>query len=112
MIEMPQDKFFYQVQKWLSQRLAIIKEEYNETSCLSPDMREIIGYCRAYLRLFPEDQEFCQYLNEKIIPAMKEIGVARWMRSELTDLGFAIADKDEEQVEFGIPEEEEEDIRQ
>ena len=63
------------------------------TACLNPEEREIIGYCKAY-KIFSGKTPFTEFLEKKVIPAFVIIGMSRWDRSELSDLGFKIADSD------------------
>lgn len=78
----------------------MIEPFFNQTACLHPQEREIIGYCEAYISMFGEKDEFAKYLKKKVIPALQKIGIARWPRTELTDLGLAISAKDTEEVDM------------
>lgn len=90
------DPLLLQAIKLLSMRVAILEPFYHETACLNPAEREIIGYAEAYIELFGENDPLSIMLRVSFIPALKKIGVAKWPRLELTDLGFAISDRDTE----------------
>ena len=110
------DTFLLQAIKLLSQRVAVIEPTYNLTACLNPAERELIGYLKAYMVFFPEDKEFNTWLKEKVIPMLVQIGISKWPRTELTDLGLRISNVDEEVEDLGKLEyeatEETEDLRQ
>lgn len=94
------DPLLLQAIKLLSMRVAIIEPFYHETACINPAEREIIGYAKAYIELFGESDPVSIMLEEYFIPALKKIGIAKWPRLELTDLGFAISDKDTTTVDI------------
>lgn len=110
---MVKDSLLLQTVKLLSQRLAAIEPFFNQTACLHAEEREIIGYCEAYVTLFGKKDEFARYLKDKVMPALQKIGISRWPRTELTDLGLRISNKDTEDVDIAhMPMlEEEEDLR-
>lgn len=96
---MVKDSLLLQTIKLLSQRLAMLEPFFNKTACLNPEERELIGYCAAYCEMFKDsDPEFIEYLQQKVIPALTKIGIARWPRTELTDLGLRISNRDEETI--------------
>ena len=111
---MARDTLLLQTIKLLSQRLAILEPFFNQTACLHPQEREIVGYCEAYRTIFGSKDNFAKFLKDKAIPALQKIGISRWPRTELTDLGLRISNKDTETVDIVTmsPEEEEEDLRQ
>ena len=107
------DNLLIQTIKLLSQRVAMLEPFFNITACLNPEERQLIGYCEAYRIMFgDQDKEFSQFLQEKAIPMLEKIGISRWPRTELTDLGLKISNKDEEEVSLGVSTEETESIRQ
>lgn len=110
---MVKDSLLLQTIKLLSQRLAIIEPFFNQTACLHPEEREIVGYCQAYIEMFGDKDNFAKFLKTKAIPALQKIGISRWPRTELTDLGLRISNKDTEEVDISYldPEVEEADIR-
>ena len=82
--------------KLLSQRVVAVKPFMGLVACMNAEEREIIGHCFAYIELFgDEDKEFTEYLKNKIVPAITKLGHAKWGRTELTDLGFVLGNKDE-----------------
>lgn len=97
---MPKDLLLLQTIKLLSQRLSILEPFYGKTSCLHPEEREIVGFCEAYITMFGEETGFSKFLREKAIPALEKIGMARWPRTELTDLGLRIANRDEKEEDM------------
>lgn len=88
--------------KLLSQRAGEIQPFLAETGCLNPEEREIIGLCEAYKVLIhgdnketPKKDDFWLFLENQVIPAMQKIDMSKWARTELSDLGFIIGNKDE-----------------
>lgn len=75
-------------------RVAILEPFYNETSCMAPGEREIYGYMASYIEIFGEEDPISLLLKYVFQPAIKKIGVSKWPRLELTDLGFAISNRD------------------
>lgn len=109
---MVRDSLFMQTVKLLAQRLGVLDEFYTETACLHPSERELVGYCFAYMTLFGEKDEFSVFLKDFAVPALKKIGISRWPRTEMTDLGLRISDRDEESITLvSAEEEEEEEVR-
>lgn len=51
--------------------------------------------------MFGEDK-FTKFLKEKAIPALQKIGISRWPRTELTDLGLRISNKDTQDVDISL----------
>lgn len=90
---MVKDTLLLDLRKLLSQRLAKVEPFLRDTSCMHPEEREILGYIEAYVRIFPNDP-FSKYLKETILPAIEAIGMSKWARTELTDLGLRLADKE------------------
>lgn len=101
------DSFLIQAFNYLSQKVAEIEPFYNLTACLNPEERELIGFCKAYSIMFPEDKDFNMFLEEKITPMLKAIGISKWPRGEITDLGLRLGRGDREDV-YLIPEDREE----
>lgn len=98
------DSLLMQAIKLLSMRVAILEPFYSATSCMHVDERELIGYMASYIEMFGEDNELSLIFKHIFIPAVRKIGIARWPRLELTDLGFAISNKDS--AEYDISSEE------
>lgn len=98
---MKSDPLLLQAIKLLSQRLAILQPFYSKTSCMHPQERETLGYCYAYIEMFGTEDPLSTLLESLFIPALRKIGIAKWPRLELTDLGFGISNKDSEEVDIG-----------
>jgi len=64
-----------------------------QTACVHLNEREIIGYCHAFKKLFPDAKDFNQFLEGKAIPALIDIGLGRWYRDQITDLSLALSGK-------------------
>jgi len=96
---------FQQAKKFYSQDIANHEPYFTLTSCMNPEEREIIGYCYAYIELFGSKDPFSKLLLKKYIPALAKIGIARWNRSEFSDLGFRLAYKGVKDVRLGSKEE-------
>lgn len=97
---MVKDTLLLDLKKLLSQRLAKVEPFMIDTSCMHPDQREIIGYMEAYVRIFGEEGDFSKFLIDKAKPAIEAIGLSKWPRTELTDLGLRIADKETTEEEI------------
>ncbi len=111
---MPSTNILLQTQKLLAQRLAALAPKYNETACLHPEEREMIGACFAYIQLFGEETKFAEWLKTRMIPALTVLGLTRWPRTEMTDLGLRIGFLDTQQYVIAdepTEEGEEENIR-
>jgi len=66
----------------------------NKTSCMSPEVREMIACCEMYKIMFPEDQEFIEFLDKMAVPCLEKQGFASWHRDILTDMGLREAKKE------------------
>jgi hypothetical protein len=88
--------FFTQATNLLAQQLAGLKGEeiYAETSCMHPEQRQLIGVLRGLQGLAPSMRDPL----EKIIPFIAMIGKANWERSELTDLGLRVGQRNYDEV--------------
>ena len=62
-----------------------------ETACVHVEERQDIAWMRVYQMINPEDTEFNTFLEEVAIPALKEIGRAKWYRDTITDLSLALS---------------------
>ena len=91
---MPKNDMMIQAYTLLSQRLSNIDPDYADSACVHPDEAELIGFCKAYIKMFGKS-EFSTWLDKQVIPALRMIGLARWPRSELTNLGLRIGARDE-----------------
>lgn len=84
----------------------------HETACMSPAIREMIGGLKVYLTLFGGESklvdkklvfsdEFSQWINDEVIPAISYLGWSTWIKTELSELGFLVADMDRRKVKIG-----------
>ena len=99
---MVKDNIFFQAKKWLSQIAVAIQPDgpyIQHLALINPMERELIGYCYAYIALFGKDN-FGSWLETKAVLALKKIGMAKLVRTELTDLGFFIGNKGIEEITF------------
>lgn len=83
--------------KLLSQRVVNIEKFFSLTACMNLEEREIIGLIYAYDELTKDPKvkdPFNDFLMNKVVPALQKIGRSKWGRTELTDLGFMLGDKD------------------
>jgi len=92
------DPLLLQAIRLLSQSVAKNEPFYTETSCLNPPERELLGYIKAYKILFGENETIARFGK-----ALKFIGIAKWPRTELTDLGLNIGSGDTETETFETP---------
>jgi len=97
---MRKDPLLIQAIQLLSMRVAALPEFgalFSESSCLDGEEREIIGYCEAFISMFPKDPLSID-LKKVYIPALVKIGLAKWRRTELTHLGGKLANKETEEI--------------
>lgn len=107
---MGRDSLLLQIHQLLSQRLSKIEPFLRDTACLHPEEREITGYIEAYIRMFGKKNPFSEFLLNQAKPAIEAIGMSKWQRTELTDLGLRISDKETGKTET-VPSVEEEEVR-
>jgi hypothetical protein len=99
------DKMYFSTVKLLSQYLADIEPLYNKTACLGIEERQMIGLLEG-IKVFKEikeDQELIAQIDE-IESFFEKLGIANWMRFELTDLGLRVGSKHEEVSEANLDE--------
>lgn len=84
-------EFFIQATNLLAQQLAAIKGEeiYTETACMDPEYRTLI----AVLKSLEETTPGAKKSISKIMPLLVNLGKAAWIRSELTDLGLRVGQR-------------------
>lgn len=102
---MVQQKLLFQAISLLSQYLTQIKEAkgelYQKTACLHPEERELIGIIWAIADFIEnDDAELSKYLKGEIVPFIETIGIARWPRTELTDLGLRVGQRHQKAVDL------------
>ena len=86
-------KMIFETTRLLAFKLANKDAFFEKTACMDVEDREYIAYCEIYKLLFPNDAEFNGFLDKVVIPAFQRIGNARWMRTEITDLGLKVGMK-------------------
>jgi len=99
---MRKDPLLIQAIQLLSMRVAALPKFgalFSESSCLDGEEREIIGYCEAFISMFPKDPLSLE-LKKLYIPALIRIGLFKWRRTELTHLGGKLANKETESVDI------------
>ncbi len=75
----------------MSQKVGGIIPFLKDTACVHLEQREMIAYCDAFIILFPEQKGFNRFLEKKATPALLRIGLGRWYRDQITDLGLALS---------------------
>lgn len=95
---MVKQNLLFQALSLLSQYLTQIKEAkgelYQKTACLNAEERETIGICWAVADLIQKDDaETANYLRNDIVSFLEIIGISRWPRTELTDLGLRVGQR-------------------
>lgn len=88
--------FFIQSTNLLAQQLSALKGEeiYQETSCMNPEQRQLIGILRGIQAVSPKTKNKI----DKILPLIAMIGKANWERSELTDLGLRVGQRSQDVI--------------
>ena len=83
-------KLIFETQRLLSTRIGAQYPFYKKTACLDDDIRELIAYCEIVKIFVPNNPRLKKLIDEKLVPALETLGVARWKRTEITDLGLKI----------------------
>jgi len=84
------DKILFAEIKLLSKQVSTREPFFQKIACLGEEEAMMIAYCEIYKLFFPEDKEFIKFLDEKVIPALKKIGMVRWKRDVLTEMGLKL----------------------
>lgn len=71
----------------LSMRVAKMNDDLHESACLSPEVREFIGFLNGYKEAF-KDNSFEMFKTFFLI-----YGRFMWKRTELSDLGFMLGER-------------------
>ena len=82
-------KMLIETTKLLAYDVAELDPFFQLIAMCDKEYREYIAACMAYKILFGED-EFFEFLNEKVIPILQRIGQARFDMSEITHLGLKV----------------------
>jgi hypothetical protein len=94
------NKLYLGTVKLLSQDLAKLEPIYQQTACLGAEEREIICVLTAYADLIrTRKPDKAKRIKEVIIPFIEKIGVGKWQRFELTDLGLRVATRNVTEAE-------------
>lgn len=88
-------KLIFETARLLAFKLAAQDKFFRLTACMDMENRENIAYCEIYKIMFPQDKELIAFIDKVIIPAFQRIGNARWLRTEITDLGLIIGEERE-----------------
>lgn len=76
-------------------------ELFKLTSCMNPDDAEMVGMLHAVAKYFLEDEpELQKEFQTVYIPFFEEIGISKWVKGELSHLGFRAGTRYEEQVDM------------
>ena len=88
--------FFIQTTNLLSQQLASLagEEIYAQTSCMDPEYRNLIAILLSLKKMKPSTSKAIN----KIFPLLENLGKAAWFRTELTDLGLRVGQRNIEEV--------------
>lgn len=64
-----------------------------QTACMNVDERKMIGFIEVAKKLFKGDKAFVAFLDKFAKPFFEYLGRAKWDRDVVTDLGFALANR-------------------
>jgi len=100
---MPKRDITFEIIRLLSQRIVSDSEKYPEgaliqkTSCMNPEDAEIIGMLEASKMFLQDDKETVGIIN-MLEDFLEKIGLSRWVKGELTHLGFRAGLKYQENI--------------
>ena len=83
-------KLIFETQRLLSATIGAQHPFYRQTACMDAEYREYLAYCEIIKLFYPNNKRLTELLDKKLIPALEKIGIARWTRTEITDLGFKV----------------------
>lgn len=83
-------KLIFETQRLLSAKIGSQYPFYKETACLDMEVREYLAYCEIIKIFFPNNKRLTDFIDNKLKPSLEKLGIARWGRTEITDLGFKI----------------------
>lgn len=86
-------KRFFREYKLVASEVGAAINFLKETSCMNPEERGYIACCKIFTLLFPENKEFNDFLEKKMVPSLEYLGFAQWNRDILTDMGLRISKK-------------------
>ena len=100
---MVKQNLLFQALSLLSQYLTQIKEAkgplYQKTACLNAEEREAIGLLEGSKVFVKEDKETIELFDE-MEDFLECVGIARWPRTELTDLGLRVGQRHKVQIDL------------
>ncbi|MEM5867575.1 MAG: hypothetical protein QXG39_06615 [Candidatus Aenigmatarchaeota archaeon] len=83
-------RLIFETQRLLSAKIGAQYPFYKETACLDSEIREYLAYCEIIKIFFPNNKRLIEFIDTKLKPSLEKIGIARWARTEITDLGFKV----------------------
>jgi hypothetical protein len=88
--------FFIQATNLLAQQLAGLagEEIYVKTSCMEFEYRQVVAVLDAMVKMSPR----LKTQIDKILPLIENLGKAAWPRTELTDLGLRVGQRNVETI--------------
>jgi hypothetical protein len=102
---MPKRDITFEIIRLLSQQIVSDDVKYPEgqliqkTSCMNPDDAEMIGLLEASKVFIQEDKETIE-LFDMLENFLEKIGLSRWIKGELTHLGFRAGLKYHENIDL------------
>ena len=84
------DKILFAEIKLLSKQVSTREPFFQKIACLGEEEAMMIVYCEIYKLFFPEDHLFNQFLDKKVIQALKMMGMVKWKRDVLTEMGLKL----------------------
>lgn len=83
-------KLIFETQRLLSAKIGAKYPFYSKTACIDGEIAEFIAYCEIIKIFFPNKKHLIKFVDDKLVPALEKLGIARWSRSEITDLGLKV----------------------
>jgi hypothetical protein len=101
---MPKRDITFEIIRLLSQQIVSDKVKYPEgeliqkTSCMNPEDAEMIGLLEASKVFVQEDKETVEWFD-LLESFLEKVGLSRWVKGELTHLGFRAGLKYHENID-------------
>jgi len=89
-------KRFFREYKLVASEVGATIKFLKETSCMNPQVREQIAYCKIYEIFetkFRDTIPFSEFLKLIAVPSLELLGFATWNRDILTDMGLRVSKK-------------------
>lgn len=97
---MPTDLMFHYTSLF-SQDLSNLEPILRETSCMNPEDAELIGFCFALKqRSEKRNPKRAERLKNEIIPMLETIAMSKWVKGEVTHLGFRLGHRNKRTVDL------------